>query len=350
MTPRLNRRICAELESLTQAGVLTAAQARELASRYPTTEWNVAVLLRWFSVLGAVTAGVGVVLLARELGAAIRVGEIGLSVAMVSLLAVARWLRRTRGLEKTAATLELMAGFSLQGAVTLLAIDLGAESEQWPALTGVHTVLLTALAYGLRNRLNLIHAAICFFISIGGTMSYLADWGAYSLHISSPLRFLGIGIGVLGLAWLHAKRVALAFQPFARVYAHLGLLLIHLSLWFLALFGNFEDTPDWGGDKAERLVFTVVWGVVSVLSLWLAGVLGQRVLRGYGLTFLIINVYTFYFQFVVPETGELWWLHLLLTGGSLVALGFWLERRLRRPNAVAHAATPTAESETPPQP
>jgi hypothetical protein len=53
------------------------------------------------------------------------------------------------------------------------------------------------------------------------------------------------------------------------------------------------------------------------------------------MTFLIINVYTFYFQFVVDNSTELWWLHLLIVGGSLVALGFALERRLRRPAAAS---------------
>jgi len=44
--------------------------------------------------------------------------------------------------------------------------------------------------------------------------------------------------------------------------------------------------------------------------------------------FLIINVYTFYFQFVAARSPEFWWGHMLLVGGSLLALGFQMERRL----------------------
>jgi hypothetical protein len=70
------------------------------------------------------------------------------------------------------------------------------------------------------------------------------------------------------------------------------------------------------------------WWLVSETGLALAGA-GLRLARGYGLTFLIINVSTFYFQFVAANTGEAWFLHLLLVGGSLLGLGVYLERKPR---------------------
>ena len=76
-------------------------------------------------------------------------------------------------------------------------------------------------------------------------------------------------------------------------------------------------------------MFSLMWAVVAGASVFAGARIGARLLRGYGLTFLIINLYTFYFQFVVAKTGEAWFLHLLLMGGSLIWLGFYLERKHR---------------------
>jgi hypothetical protein len=330
MSAHLNRAIAAELDNLTLHGILTAEQARRIGERYPTERWDVLVLVRWFTVLGGVAAGVGAVLLANEFATALRLGEVGLAAGVLGFLLLARWLTRSRGLARTGAALEMLAGFSLQGLTFLLAIDFSTGSHNWPALVGAQTVLLTALAYGLRNRLILTHAAVCFFVYFGGETGYISGWGAYWLKMNYPARFLAAGLGFLAVAAVHATRLRGVYQSFDRVYAHLGFLVIHLAFWFFALFGYFGEEPDWTDNAGQRLAFSVLWAAVCVASIWAAGVTGQRMLRGYGLTFLIIDIYTFYFQFVVAHSAEAWWLHLLLVGGSLVALGAWLERWMRQ--------------------
>ena len=338
MSTGLNRRIHAELDHLVVQRILAPSQAQRIAMRYPVERWDVLVLARWFTILGAVTAGVGAVLLAQELVNVLRPGEIGLAGAAVGFVFLARWLARVKRMPQTAAALEMAAGFALQGLTFLLAIDFSTGSKNWPALVGVQWILLTGLAYLLRNRLILIHSAVCFFIFFGGETGYVSGWGVYWLSMNYPVRFIAAGLAFLGSAWLHAVRLQGAYQSFSRIYAHLGLLIIHLALWFLAVFGYFGEDVGWRDNEGERIAFSVVWAATSVACLWFAGTLGQRVARGYGLTFLIINVYTFYFQFVVARSAEAWWLHLLLVGGTLVWLGFWLERRLR------HRSEPGADA------
>ena len=69
-------------------------------------------------------------------------------------------------------------------------------------------------------------------------------------------------------------------------------------------------------------------------------------LRSYGLIFLIINVYTFYFQFVAGDWEHLWFIHLLIAGGSLIAVGFKLERWIRG-SAGRDGALPRARTTSP---
>ena len=98
----------------------------------------------------------------------------------------------------------------------------------------------------------------------------------------------------------------------------------------MAVFGYFEDRVRWDGTESERLLFSVLWAGAAVGCVLLARLTGLRLLRAHGLTFLVINLYTFYFfQFVVVSTLGLCFIHLLLGGGSLVTLGIYLERRRR---------------------
>jgi hypothetical protein len=332
MNRGLNRRIAAELEGLVQLQILAPNEARKISERYPTTPWDILVLVRWFTILGAVTAGAGMVILARQYVNAMRLGELGLLAAMVGLIFGGRYLTRERNLEKTGAALEMAGGFALQGLTFLLAIDFSTGSKNWPALVGVQAALLALLAYLLANRLVLIHAGVCFFTFFGGETGYMSGWGAYWLAMTYPMRFLAMGLVFLVVAWAHATFLRGAYQGFSRVYAHLGLLDVHLALWFLSVFGYFEgvNSVRWYGTSGERIAFSALWAAVSVACLFLAGTTGQRILRSYGLTFLVINIYTFYFQFVVANSIEAWWMHLLLVGGSLVWVGFALERHLRR--------------------
>lgn len=325
----INRAIHAELDKLIGLGVLDAARANRIRGDYPKLPWDLRVLARWFAIFGAVSTATGLVILAQEFVNGLRLGEIALSALFGGLLWGARWLRHGKGLQKTAAGLELGAGFGLQGFITLLAIDFSTGSNNWPALIGVHSAALLVLAYGLANRLVLVHASLCTLVFLGAESGYVSGWGMYYLGLTYPMRFLAIGVLVLGLAWLHATRVAARWQGFARVYGHVGMLVLNLVWWFFSIFGYFAEQPEFSENQGERLAFSVIWAAFGGGSLWLAARLGQRMLAGYGLTFLTINVYTFYFQFVIANSPEYWFVHLLLVGSSLVWVGFRRERLSR---------------------
>lgn len=325
----LHRKVRSELTALVAQGVLTYEQAQRIAERYPVARWDLASLARWFTVLGAVAMGAGLLLLAPKLMDVQLLLEVGLAVGSVGLLALGVWWERYKQRERLGAALQLLGAMALQGLTVALAVHYSQDSGDWPALVGLDAVLLLVLAYALRNRLILIYACVNLFIWFGGRTGYLSGWGAYWLGMTWPLRFSVAGVVSLLVAWAHYQGLRGALQGFSRVWAHFGLLILHLSLWFMSVFGYFEDTVRWGGTKGERAAFSVLWAVVAGACVWGSAQVGLRMLRGYGLTFLLINLYTFYFQFIVFNSEEWWFVHLLLVGGSLVGLGFWLERRLR---------------------
>jgi hypothetical protein len=326
----VNRGVAAELRRLETAGILTPLEGRRIGERYPTGEWDVVSLVRVFTILGAISAGAGAVVLATAYVNALRLAEAGLAIATVLLIVAARFVR-AKDMRRTAAAMEMAAGFAVQGFTTVLAADLSTGSKNWPPLVGIQTVLLTAMAYALGNRLVLAHAAVTCFVWFGAETGYISGWGAYWLGMSYPMRFVPAGVIAMAVAWLHAEFGG-RYQPFARVYAHFGALSLHLALWFLSVFGNFdlEQHRFTWNNPGERLAYTGVWALVSMGFIFAGARTGVGLLRSYGLIFLIINVYTFYFQFVAVHSPEFWFMHLLIAGGSLLAVGFQLERWLQR--------------------
>lgn len=327
---RRNAQVRAELLSLAAQKVISPEQLEKLNERYPVSRFDLASLTRWFSIFGAVAMGAGLIMLAPHLVSWKVLIDLGLAAATAGSLVTGRWFAPARGLPRIAAALELLGALALQGLTVALAAQFSTGSKNWPALVGVDAALLLVLAYLLANRLVLIVAAVNLFFFFGGETGYVSGWGAYWLGMDYPLRFFGAGLVTLGIAYAHARWLTGARQGFARVWAHVGMLDLHLALWFFAVFGYYRGELRWDGTEAQRLGFSVLWALVSVACLWGASRTGLRLLRGYGLTFLTLNAFTFYGQFVAYRSAELWFVHLLVVGGALVGLGMWAERvRLR---------------------
>jgi len=330
-----NAAIQAELDELAMRQILTPTQCSTLKERYPTSPWDLLPLVRIFTVLGVLTAMAGVVILVKDALDFWLLGEAGLLGAVVAFLATGRWLKKTKGLPLAGEVVELAAANALQGLTIVLAIHYSTGSHNWPALLGVDSALLCLLAYGLANPLVLWYACANFFFFCGAETGYLSGWGAYYLGMTYPVRYLAIAVVTLGLSYAHGVGLRGRWVRFARVYAHYGILLANLAMWFLSLFGYYEDIDQiWSDHGAERLVFSILWLALSAGSMWASSRTGWKLLRRYAFTFLIINLYTFYFQFVVANSGEAWFLHLLFTGGSLVGLGVFLEKRRKEAKVV----------------
>jgi hypothetical protein len=340
---KLNRQVLTELHLLASQKLLTYEQMKRIAERYPTSRWDLMVLIRWFTLIGAVAMGAGVLILVPKFVDWRNALDFGLGAATVGAIYGAHVLKTRKNMVKTAAALELLGAFAMQGLVVALAIRFSTGSDNWPALIGVCCILNGLLAYALRNRLILIDTLVNFFIWFGGETGYMSGWGAYWLGMTYPLRFVFAGLVTMGIAYGHVKWLQGALQGFSRVYLHFGLLVLNLALWFFALFGYFDDDRiSWSNNTGQRLAFSALWALVAGASVIAGGRFGIRAMRGYGLTFLIINLYTFYFQFIAYESGELWFLHMLLVGGSMLGLGFWLEhRRSRKANEVSSVSAPS---------
>ena len=143
------------------------------------------MLVRWFTILGAVTAGAGTVILANHYVNALRLGEAGLLLASAAFFFLGRYTAQSKGLVKTGAALELVGGFAL------LALTMAAAG-----IYGVvsHGVLRRTRELGVRLALGATPGSVAWLVVesslrqvVGGTVAGLAASWAMARWIESLL-------------------------------------------------------------------------------------------------------------------------------------------------------------------
>lgn len=295
---RQNAGIRSELVELTRLGIIDDTQFVQIKEKYPVTDWNYLALVRSFTLLGALTAMAGLVILVHAHLNWWLVSELSLALCAIGLFSAGYWLRSKKQMIKLGETAEFVGAVAVQALITVLAIHYSSESSNWPGLLGMETVVLFIIAYLAANRLVLWYSCANFFFWFGASTGYISGWGCYWLGMTYPVRFLAAGVGALLLSWAHGIVVRDRWVKFTRVYAHFGMLIINLAFWFLSLFGYYEDYNSyWEDSKGERLAYSLLWLLVSGGSLFAGAKYGLKMLRGYGLTFPPLPV-TNYFTFV----------------------------------------------------
>jgi hypothetical protein len=66
----------------------------------------------------------------------------------------------------------------------------------------------------------------------------------------------------------------------------------------MSIFGNYGDMTQWQKVKQyELLHWSLTFGAASIAAIWYGLKRDDGVLRGFGLTFLFINLYTRFFEY-----------------------------------------------------
>lgn len=328
---RFNRVVRGQLDQLRREGLLDEARHAELAGRYPVERWDWGALGRWFLILGGVTVAAGGVMLARELFEFTLV-KLAVLLALVLFACFgAGWRLRDGPYVWTRRSLELLGGLTLIGLTFTLGLIYSSGSGNWPALLLIDLCLLLPLAYLLRNLLLLVLSAVVFFLWFGGFTGYSSGWGAYWFGMNYPLRFLLAGLAMAGVGVLHRRAEAGLehWRGYCYVWLASGVFFAEMALWLLSLFGNFGDASDWSyrSSPAQLLLFNLLWGGGNVVLLLLGARYTMRMLRGFAVTFLIIQGYTLFFWYIAGALGPI--LSLFVAGGAALALVWQLELRRR---------------------
>lgn len=189
-------------------------------------------------------------------------------------------------------------------------------------------LMFAALLYGLigwfsRSGLVWWFALLSLGNAFGAETGYLSGWGAYWLGMSFPIRFIAFGAALIAAALL--LQPLLARRGLERVSLAMGLLYLFIALWLLSIFGNYGDLDSWYSVRQIELFhWSLLFGIAAAVVIWLGLKRDDAMLRGFGLTFLCINLYTRFFEFFWDSMPKA--IFFVVLGLSLWALGHYAEK------------------------
>ena len=177
-------------------------------------------------------------------------------------------------------------------------------------------IVYALLAIKFKSGLIWAFALVSLGSWFGTETGYQTDWSHYFLGMNYPFRFVAFGFLLVAssFALVRVKKL-IEFRDLTYI---IGLLYLFVSLWLLSIFGNFATLEDWMKVKQIELIY---WGIISVLVAILVTVYGLRkkdfIAREFGITFLLINLYSRYFEYLWDITDKTIFF-------AVLALSFWL--------------------------
>ena len=124
----------------------------------------------------------------------------------------------------------------------------------------------------------------------------MSGWGVYYLGMNYPLRFILFGGILVGATFIleHTHW----FRHFFKSTLVMGLLYLFIALWIMSIFGNYGDMSSWYKVKQIELFhWSLMFGLVAGASIYHGLRFDNGITKGFGITFLFINLYTRYFEY-----------------------------------------------------
>jgi hypothetical protein len=189
-------------------------------------------------------------------------------------------------------------------------------SGNFPLLFLISVFVYGFLAWRMQSRLIWLFALVSLGSWFGTATGYQTHWADYFLGMNYPLRFVLFG-AILVIA-THVLRDRKWFGYFWEHTYVVGLLYLFLSLWLLSIFGNYGNIDNWMHIHQISLFY---WGLISAAVtggfLFYGLKTNDAIAREFGITFLIILIYTKYFEYFWDHTNKTVFF-------AILAGSFWL--------------------------
>ncbi|GDX06310.1 DUF2157 domain-containing protein [Buttiauxella sp. A111] len=178
------------------------------------------------------------------------------------------------------------------------------------------------MGYLARSGLIWLFCLLALGSFFGSSTGYASGWGAYWLGMNYPIRFVLFGAVLLAACYL--LKTPLQQRNLFNVSKAMGLLYLFIALWILSIFGNY-DVDIWQSVRQiELLHWSLLFALAAVACIWISLKTDDGMLRGFGLTFLGINLYTRYFELFWDGTNKV--IFFLLLAISLALVGRYAEK------------------------
>lgn len=201
-------------------------------------------------------------------------------------------------------------------AIAYFGKSVAGESNNFPVLILLSVFIYGALSIIFKSQLIWVFTLLSLGAWFGTETGYLSKWDWHFIGLNYPFRFVLFGLLLTLCSFLikRSKKIAYLF-PITYIS---GMLYLFISLWLLSIFGNFGTLEEWYSIKQISLFYwAILSGLVCICSIFIGLKYRDVVCREFGITFLLINLYTRYFEYFWDN-----WHKALFF--SILALSFWL--------------------------
>jgi hypothetical protein len=189
-------------------------------------------------------------------------------------------------------------------------------SGNFPLLFLLSVFVYGILAYRMDSRMIWLFTLVSLGSWFGSATGYETRWSDYFLGLNYPLRFVLFSAILVGACYILKNKKW--FERFWELTYVVGLLYLFISLWLLSIFGNSGSIDHWWHIKQISLFY---WGIISAAvagGFMLYGLKTRDVIaREFGITFLLIFIYTKYFEYFWEHTNKTLFF-------SILGLSFWV--------------------------
>ena len=326
LTKKKAKVVRSAIEAWVEEEVISRDQGRMLMSRCEVVSFDWKRLARysfWISILciviavGAMVADDYLIDLLERLFDAPAIGKC-LAAALVAALIYYSGIKRKY--KKPEKIFSNEAIFFLGVLATAAALAFFGEALDTGSGHFSLLILIAAIVYGILglwfpSKLVWVFSLISLGSWMGAETGYVSGWGAYYLGMNYPLRFVFFG-AVLTAASFAFTKLPIC-RDFVRSTRIMGLLYLFIALWIMSIFGNYGDIDNWWDAKQIELFhWSLLFGIAAIASIYHGIKEDDGMTRGFGITFLFINLYTRFFEFFWNT------LHKAIIF-SVLAVSFW---------------------------
>jgi len=185
---------------------------------------------------------------------------------------------------------------SVAGAITFFGKAVDTGSGHFSLLLLLATVVYGLLGIFFPSKLAWLFSLLSLGGWFGSETGYASGWGAYYMGMNYPVRFVLFGVALLGLSYLFKGRRHMG--EFFKITYVMGLLYLFIALWILSIFGNHGDVESWYRATHMSLFYwSILFAAASIAAILFGLKYDDAAARGFGITFLFINLYTRYFEY-----------------------------------------------------
>jgi hypothetical protein len=177
---------------------------------------------------------------------------------------------------------------------------------------------------------RVFHSRILWLWGIGGLVAWFSAFSTWQskgnlfLGMNYPVRFAIFSLLILGGSYLINKYKK--FESVQRLTYFAGLLLFLMSMWMVSIFGNYGHLDEWAKVRQTQvLVYSFIFGVITAYIFYLGVKNRDDNTRDFALLFLLLNLYSRYFEFFWDSTNK--GIFFLILAVSFWFIGRWIEKR-----------------------